>query len=175
MAPSPGGKSNIFGTSTPARFRHPFLTPQSIKFNRFPKLILLKQATFDVSQHQNAPKVAFVQGELTGKRLNLIDCGVEFGCIDIVGSIATNPHGGVPPFHRKSTCMTRSTLGPNVVQIRSRNSLELRVNQTLDVHLVDASNPLTLLRLVQGYLAHKKTPTPLGPPEDPRHMPAVGS
>jgi hypothetical protein len=28
---------------------------------------------------------------------------------------------------------------------------------------------------VQGYLAHEKTPTPLGPPEDPRHRPTVGS
>jgi len=28
---------------------------------------------------------------------------------------------------------------------------------------------------VQGYLAPKKTPTPLGPPNDPRHRPAVGS
>jgi len=28
---------------------------------------------------------------------------------------------------------------------------------------------------VQGYLAHKKTPTPLGPPQGPRHMPTVGS
>ena len=28
---------------------------------------------------------------------------------------------------------------------------------------------------MQGYLAHKKTPTPLGPPKDPRHRPAVGS
>ena len=27
----------------------------------------------------------------------------------------------------------------------------------------------------QGYLTHKKTPTPLGPPQDPRHMPTVGS
>jgi len=30
-------------------------------------------------------------------------------------------------------------------------------------------------RGVQGYLAHKKTPTPLGPPQDPRHRPTVGS
>ena len=29
--------------------------------------------------------------------------------------------------------------------------------------------------LVQGYLAHKKTPTPLGQPYDPRHSPSVGS
>ena len=28
---------------------------------------------------------------------------------------------------------------------------------------------------VQGYLAHKKSPTPLGPPKDPAHMPTVGS
>ena len=28
---------------------------------------------------------------------------------------------------------------------------------------------------VQGYLAHKKTLTPLGPPLDPRHRPTVGS
>ena len=31
------------------------------------------------------------------------------------------------------------------------------------------------LKNVQGYLAHKKTPTPLGPPQDPRHRPTVGS
>jgi hypothetical protein len=29
--------------------------------------------------------------------------------------------------------------------------------------------------LVQGYLAHKKTPTPMGPPQDIRHKPTVGS
>ena len=28
---------------------------------------------------------------------------------------------------------------------------------------------------VQGYLAHKETLTPLGPPQDPRHRPTVGS
>ena len=28
---------------------------------------------------------------------------------------------------------------------------------------------------VQGYLAHKNTPTPVGPPEGPRHMTSVGS
>ena len=30
-------------------------------------------------------------------------------------------------------------------------------------------------RILQGYLAHKKTPTPLGPPKDPEHGPTVGS
>ena len=29
--------------------------------------------------------------------------------------------------------------------------------------------------LLQGSLAHKKTPTPLGTPYDPRHRPTVGS
>ena len=33
----------------------------------------------------------------------------------------------------------------------------------------------SLSRARQGYLAHKKTPTPLGPPYDPRHRPTVGS
>ena len=28
---------------------------------------------------------------------------------------------------------------------------------------------------LQGYLAHKKTPIPLGQPYDPRHSPTVGS
>ena len=28
---------------------------------------------------------------------------------------------------------------------------------------------------VQGYLAHKKVPTPLGPPQGHRHEPTVGS
>jgi hypothetical protein len=28
---------------------------------------------------------------------------------------------------------------------------------------------------LQGYLVHKKTPTSLGPPLDPRHRPTVGS
>ena len=31
------------------------------------------------------------------------------------------------------------------------------------------------LRCLQGYLAHKKTPTPVGPPWAHRHRPAVGS
>ena len=30
-------------------------------------------------------------------------------------------------------------------------------------------------RLVQGFLAHEKTPTPLEPPWDPMHRPTVGS
>ena len=30
-------------------------------------------------------------------------------------------------------------------------------------------------KVVQGYLAHKKTPSPLGTPEGPRYRPTVGS
>ena len=36
------------------------------------------------------------------------------------------------------------------------------------------SNPMQNFNL-QGYLAHEKTPTPLGPPWDPRQIPTVGS
>ena len=32
-----------------------------------------------------------------------------------------------------------------------------------------------LVQDLQGYLAHKKTPTPLCPPYDPRHRPTAGS
>jgi len=34
---------------------------------------------------------------------------------------------------------------------------------------------VVLHRAVQGYLAHKKQPPPLGPPYVPRHSPSVGS
>ena len=53
---------------------------------------------------------------------------------------------------------------------------------------LDSGNRLTQARLsrlvlvtlmciprVQGYLAHKKTPTPLGLSQDPKHWPTVGS
>ena len=34
---------------------------------------------------------------------------------------------------------------------------------------------LSTIRTVQGYLAHKKQPPPLGPPQGPRYSPTVGS
>ena len=40
---------------------------------------------------------------------------------------------------------------------------------------VGLTQTLKELKDLQGYLAHKKTPTPLGPPEDPGPRPAVGS
>ena len=42
-----------------------------------------------------------------------------------------SPHGGVRPFHQTSTYLTQLTLGPYVVQIRSRNSPESGVDETL--------------------------------------------
>ena len=29
--------------------------------------------------------------------------------------------------------------------------------------------------IIRGFLAHKKTPTPLGPPQGPNHSPTVGT
>ena len=40
-------------------------------------------------------------------------------------------------------------------------------------HCVSMKRRTSLLRL-QGYLAHKKTPTPLGPPYDTGNRPTVG-
>ena len=37
------------------------------------------------------------------------------------------------------------------------------------------STPNPRPQTLQGYLAYKKTPTPLGPPQDPRHRPTAGS
>jgi len=37
------------------------------------------------------------------------------------------------------------------------------------------SEKVIRLLLLQGYLAHQKKPTPLGPPWDPTHRPTVGS
>jgi hypothetical protein len=33
----------------------------------------------------------------------------------------------------------------------------------------------SVVGILQGYLAHKKTPIPLGLPQNPRHRPTVGS
>ena len=47
------------------------------------------------------------------------------------------PHGGVRPFHQKSTCLTQSTSGPHVVQIWLHNTLEFRENDAFELHRVD--------------------------------------
>ena len=36
-------------------------------------------------------------------------------------------------------------------------------------------NLIVQVKHLQSFLAHKKTPTPLGPPKDPRHRPTEGS
>jgi hypothetical protein len=38
----------------------------------------------------------------------------------LMGGAPLYPHGGVRPFHQKSTCLTQSTSRPYVVQILSR-------------------------------------------------------
>jgi len=48
------------------------------------------------------------------------------------------PHGGVRPFHQKSICLAQLTLGRYAVQIWSRNTLELRGDETRVLHRVDA-------------------------------------
>ena len=46
------------------------------------------------------------------------------------------PHGGVRPFHQKSTCITQLTLGPCVVQNWSRNTPKSSPNETHEAHRV---------------------------------------
>jgi len=45
------------------------------------------------------------------------------------------PHGGVRPFHQKSTCLTQFTLGPYVEQIWS-SYVQFRTNETCDLQRV---------------------------------------
>jgi len=52
------------------------------------------------------------------------------------GREGEKPHGGVRPFHQKSTCLTQLTLVPKVVQIWSRNTLELGGSETFVLHRV---------------------------------------
>ena len=48
----------------------------------------------------------------------------------------TFPHGGVQPFHQKSTCLTQLTLGPYLVQSWSRNTPKNSPNEPLVLHRV---------------------------------------
>ena len=47
-----------------------------------------------------------------------------------------SPHGGVRTIHQKSTCLTQSSLGPDVVQIWSRYAPCFGHNETRVVHQV---------------------------------------
>ena len=46
------------------------------------------------------------------------------------------PHGGARPFHPKSTCISRLTLGPNVVQIWSHDTPESGTTETFALNRV---------------------------------------
>jgi len=51
-----------------------------------------------------------------------------------LGSDLGVPHGGLRPFHQKSSCLTQLTLGPCVVQIWSRYVQNLTQQQNLESH-----------------------------------------
>ena len=53
------------------------------------------------------------------------------------------------PFHQKSTRLTQLTLGPYAVQIWSRNTLDLRKNETLVLHRVASSSSCMKLSTAQ--------------------------
>ena len=53
-----------------------------------------------------------------------------------------------------------------------KNSLSTDLSRGVATEDLELQEPH---HLVQGYLAHKKTPTPLETPWDPRHRPRVGS
>jgi len=67
------------------------------------------------------------------------------------------PRGGVRPFRQKSTCLKQLTLGSNVLQIWSRNTRKLRVNETFELHCVDGR---TSGRNKQGRARKTLHPTP---------------
>ena len=49
------------------------------------------------------------------------------------------PHGGLRPFHQKSTCLTQLTFGACVLQIWSRNTPESAVDETFVSHRGDSA------------------------------------
>ena len=65
----------------------------------------------------------------------------------------SHPHGGEQPFHRKSTCLTQLTLGPNVVLIWSRSP---RISEATKPSNSNEWYTGYLGLAIQGYLAHKK-------------------
>jgi len=85
---------------------------------------------------------------------------------DTHASCCPQPHGGIRPFHQKST-LTPLTLRPYVVQIWARNTPASGVNKPLVLHRVGVPRlirrrtpPPYSMRCLQGYLAHKKHPPP---------------
>jgi hypothetical protein len=46
------------------------------------------------------------------------------------------PHGGARPLYQMSTCLAQLVVAPHAVQIRSRNTLDMRGEETLVLHRV---------------------------------------
>ena len=57
----------------------------------------------------------------------------------------------------------------------SETMVDRRYLNSRGLVIIGDLSPATYSVSVQGYLAHKRTPTPLGPSYDPRHRPTVGS
>ena len=57
-----------------------------------------------------------------------------------VHSFSWYPHGGLRPFHQKSTCITQSTFGHHVVQIHHVPPPTVEDNQTLALHCLVFEN-----------------------------------
>ena len=55
--------------------------------------------------------------------------------VNKTGTLGAYPHGGLRPFHQKSTCLTQLTPGPCVVHFWSRNTPAAGENETrADLH-----------------------------------------
>ena len=76
--------------------------------------------------------------EPASEPLHISELPLEAGKLLIIKPLLSSipRHGGVRPFHQKSTCLTQSTLGPDVAQIWSRSTPETWVNETLVIHRV---------------------------------------
>ena len=64
-----------------------------------------------------------------------------------IDHFTVSPHGGVRPFHQKSSCLTQLTLGTYVVQIWSRNTPESGPNETFVLYRVVPNPDITRPRI----------------------------
>ena len=94
-------------------------------------------------------------------------------------------HLGGPPIQLLIFAVSASERrGNNMKELKAfyldaKARIRPRLFYVCHVHPIAAFNRwrynLFKMMVVQGYLAHKKKPTPLRPPYDPRHRPTVGS
>ena len=68
------------------------------------------------------------------------------------------PHGGIRPFHQKSTCHTQLTLGPYVVQSWSRDAPESGPNETRVLYRVGCAGQGSPHVCVSGCLSRFRVP-----------------